>query len=1276
MDVHSVSPYGGHDGLEAHRTKWVTSTTHVDILQPVSMSAPSTPRFTPQQQAAIDTRDVSVGLSAGAGCGKTFVLTQRFLSHLQPGPNSVPLSSLVAITFTERAAREMRDRVRALCHERLEHAPVEEVPHWTRIVRELDTARISTIHSFCATLLRMHAVEAELDPGFELVAESVGGSFRERTQRDFLFSRLTARDQDAEDLVYRFGLDKLRWLLTIVARDIDRVRVADWESLTDEQLAETWRRQMLETVVPAQVRELCSGPDASRLLALFRTSLPAHPKMADAARELLELLPGLAESRNLDAGLASIDEFARLHGSRVKAWSSEEDYEFAKGAMERLRKSAKKLRELLQVDVQGALVCAATGLALFRLARQAKSAYDTVKRERARLEFDDLLVKARDLLRDQPKVAARLASGIRLLMVDEFQDTDPVQVEIVRALCGGNATNGRLFFVGDAKQSIYRFRGAEPRVFAQLREELPPAGRLPLSLNFRSQPAILRFVNALFDGALDSEYEPLEPTLPQVTPEPAIEFLFPRESAPANDSQTDSLDEGAADVAASDNAASDNAASDNEDATEDEKGVTVRRKAEAVGIANRIRTWRDEGTPLVRTKDAAEGPLRPVRPRDIVLLFRAMSDVRIYEEALRDAGIDHYVIGGQAFFAQQEVFDIAHLCRGVEDTGDDIALLGALRSPMFGLADDTLLLLGMRGEGLWKGLMAGPPPRLDERRRTAVERAAAILKELRTAKDNRTIAEWLELALELTGYDATLLAERLGPRKLANVRKLLDLARDFDTAGGFSLTDFAANLAESVQSEAKEALAATHPESSDVVRLMTIHQSKGLEFPVVFVVDLDRKTLPTRCDACFDPELGPLVHLESRFGETTENLGMKVWKHRESVHDAAESLRVLYVALTRAADVLVLSGGMAPSGKPAGAWLKFLATRFELDTGKPLVNPDTGACVIPERSCLTIPQVFVHAETTTGSAGRRSDPESRSPVGFRETVATAEPGDWPPLALPLPRRFGPDWRVSVSELEAALGAIASAESWFFGAGKASIGFIEHVPARSRGAKSTEVDAEQLGTLVHAALELVPLEPTVDPISIDVEALVVSAWGRTDRPLPDPLRAAAVDQTERWLASPLFGELLRGGTVQREIPFLLSRPAPEPLTRRSDVWSEVRRTTVSGTIDLLYRHASGDPECWRILDYKTSGPIRPGDAPSMLARYELQLGLYCMALEQWLGLLPERISLVLLRDAVQEVHFQPTRDFLEHTARLCDRAFLAAALLTENVDYPPPGRELK
>ncbi len=281
-------------------------------------------------------------------------------------------------------------------------------------------------------------------------------------------------------------------------------------------------------------------------------------------------------------------------------------------------------------------------------------------------------------------------------------------------------------------------------------------------------------------------------------------------------------------------------------------------------------------------------------------------------------------------------------------------------------------------------------------------------------------------------------------------------------------------------------------------------------------------------------------------------------------------------------------------------------------------------------------------------------------------MAESEAGEWPPLAIPVPRRFGPGWRVSVSDLEAALGEVALGESWFSNAGRSTTGFEEHVPPASgprRGA-ATNVDAEQLGTLVHAALELVELRPRTSGATIDIDALVTAAWGRSDKPLSDALRAEAVEQTERWIGSPLWHDISRAELPQREIPFLLARPAPVALSGLSPRWTDVERVAVSGTIDLLYRRAAGTSECWRIVDYKTSGPVTADEVPKMLARYELQLGLYCLAVEKWIGLLPERVSLILLRGAVQEVYFEPTREFLDHTARLCERAIMAAAGQTE------------
>ena len=252
-----------------------------------------------------------------------------------------------------------------------------------------------------------------------------------------------------------------------------------------------------------------------------------------------------------------------------------------------------------------------------------------------------------------------------------------------------------------------------------------------------------------------------------------------------------------------------------------------------------------------------------------------MSDVRFYEEALRQYGLDYYVVGGRAFFAQQEIFDLVNLCQFLDDVDDEAALVGVLRSPFFSLSDDAIFALGRSPA---RTLFVRPAAHLSEDERQRIEFAAEVLGELREKKDRLPIARLLTLAVDRTGYDASLLTEFLGARKLANLRKLLDMARQFDQSGLFTLADFVDRLREAVAEETHESLAATHPESSDVIRLMSIHQSKGLEFPVVVIADMDRRGRDQAPLARFDPTLGPLVGLPEKFGERRDHLGMRIFR--------------------------------------------------------------------------------------------------------------------------------------------------------------------------------------------------------------------------------------------------------------------------------------------------------------------------------------------------------------------------------------------------------------
>ena len=329
-----------------------------------------------------------------------------------------------------------------------------------------------------------------------------------------------------------------------------------------------------------------------------------------------------------------------------------------------------------------------------------------------------------------------------------------------------------------------------------------------------------------------------------------------------------------------------------------------------------------------------------------------------YEERLRHYGIDYYLVGGHAFYAQQEIYDVVNLLRALNSPADAISLAGVLRCPMFSLTDETLFWLSQHKDGLVGGLFADPPVQIhDDEQKRRVELAANTLNDLRRLKDRLPVAALLNRAFELTGYDAALLAEFMGQRKLANLRKLVDQARAFDQSGVMGLADFIVQLSQFVVEQPREPLAATNPEGTDVVRLMTIHQAKGLEFPVVFVADIGRQVQHRDNAAVWHPELGPLVKVSRRGEKAAAISGLDLHQATSAAEDRAERLRLFYVATTRAADYLVLSGGIFDSDfeSPSAPWLKLLAERFDLRTGR-------CSAVLPSDDAFQIPEVKVTAE--------------------------------------------------------------------------------------------------------------------------------------------------------------------------------------------------------------------------------------------------------------------------------------------------------------------------
>ena len=868
--------------------------------------------LTDQQHEAVYRRDVSVVLSSGAGCGKTHVLTQRYLSHL--AEDGAEVSQIVAITFTERAARQMRQRIRKAIVETLGGIENdEEAARWEQHLRALETAQISTIHAFCANLLRLNAVEAGLDPRFEVLEEFLSVNLENEALSKCLQDLLTARTTTGEDLrelVLAFGWKPAVAGIQSLLREFDPVPQEQWLDRTAEEVTIDWRAYAGSVLLPEYLQYLSSANiKVARCLWLLNRNECTGEKMSANVDRVLQGMAGLVRSTDLAGDLDAITEAARVQKTeKAKAWETEEIYEDIKKALADFRGELPERLKLF-VDLQNETpetneIAINIGKRFLRVTSEVAEVFRKLKRRQGVLDFQDLLVYARNLLRDRPEVRERLQRRFRFLLIDELQDTDPVQMELVEHLTGAGLTGGKLFAVGDHSQSIYRFRGADVRMFQDLKSRMPYDGRLNLTLNFRSQPAILDFTNALLGptgrgdigNALES-YEPLKPFHSQVNPGPCVEFLWsPRL---------------------------------------DEDNATAARTTEAEWIARRIAGMIMNREKLVADRSEEPAKLRPVKAGDVVLLFRAMSNVQIYEAALRRQGLDYYLVGGRAFFAQQEIYDVLNLLRALENPQDTLSLAGALRSPFCCLSDESLYFLSLAGDrDIWAGLHNKDVLRkLPRGQKSRVERARTHLDRWRGLKNRLPIAGLLNEILADSGFDAALQFEFLGDRKLANLWKMIDMARSFDRSGMFGLAEFIERLNDLVKAQPREEQAATQPENADVVRLMTIHQAKGLEFPVVIVPDLAASFGSGRFPvAHWDRRLGCVVRPPDDPPEFSE-FGWKLWSASETVADWREDLRTLYVACTRPMDYLILSASLPDNFNPQSPWMLALAQRFNLRTG-------------------------------------------------------------------------------------------------------------------------------------------------------------------------------------------------------------------------------------------------------------------------------------------------------------------------------------------------------
>jgi ATP-dependent helicase/nuclease subunit A len=981
-----------------------------------------------EEQLAAVVATGNVFVSAGAGTGKTSVLVERYVRAVCD--HGLDVDSILVITYTRKAAGELRGRIRAALVDRGR----------PELARQLDGAWISTIHGFCNRLLKAHPFAVGLDPRFRELEDAAAAVLRGEA-----FERALDRfcsDGDPE---------RLRLLATYRASGLRRMLTGVYETLRSaggDLVLELGPR-------PSAQEAITRLRDEASCLAEETSATDNQRRSAEEALRLLEGSPPPERLVDL-SGLAS-------RGVRAAS------FELARKGLERaaLEELAAGDRDLLQELLEG-----------------FAAEYAAAKRRESAVDFEDLQLAARDLLRDHEAVRDAVRLRFRLVMVDEFQDTNRLQCELIELVAHPEATE--VLTVGDEFQSIYGFRHADVEVFRERREQA--RNLLALRSNYRSRPQVLAAVNYLFAGAFGDEYQPLAAS---------AEFADPVFGHPVELLVTDKA------------------------GYRDEREHW--RQGEARRIAARVRELVDAG-------DAVPG--------EIVVLFAAGTDAERYEEELRREGLPTYRATGRGYFGQQQVADLLAYLRLLHNRYDDVALATVLASPFVGVSNDALVLVrrGAPRRPLFTALERGLPEGLSSVDARLLRAFLQRYERLVRVSARVGLERLCERVLAEHDYDLAVLARWDGSRRFANLRKLGRLAREYEAIRGGDLAGFVRFVREQEALGAKELEAVAEEEGADAVRLLTIHGAKGLEFKVVIVADAGRDLGGPRSGdeivALSDGRFGfKMVHPTR--GDRRPVFDYEDVRKAEEGQERAERLRLYYVAMTRAIDRLIVSGAIDTERKsdrqtPIGWVLDRLDAAgtvadagtepIELERGEARFLLRVGRYEAPaqeDRAESAVAQLALFGEIPTGDQG----------PGVR----------LPELAVPAEPPAHDVRRLSYSAL-----ALFERCSYRYFAER--VLRLAPVPP-ARAAEGHGLAATEIGDAVHRLLELVPLDeprtpgrpelaeavrawyPAVDDEELDRIASLVQAY--CDSPLARRLATLPGARPERPFSFEHDGVLLHG-----------------------------------------------------------------------------------------------------------------------------------------------------
>lgn len=1187
--------------------------------------------WTNEQQAAIDSRGQTLLLSAAAGSGKTAVLVERIIRRLLDKEYPIDITELLVVTFTKAAAAEMRDRIGMALMKALSET---KDPRVERQLALLPSAQISTLHAFCQHVIRKYFYTIDLDPAFSIAGEEELNLLRRQVLEDVFLSYY--EDDEKASILYpladMFGSDRGDdILMDTVSRMYTYARSLAWP--------EHWLKEAARAydVAPDAVIDdmVWAGPikDAVRRIleedARLYDGVLYHLRQREAFAPACDTfvaeqaaLRQAAQARSwndLSRFVRAID-FPRLKSLRKLSDDDKAVWERCKKVRDDVKKDVIKTLQAVYfsatpeewLDGMRAMKPIMDGLVTLTL--DFAKAYGAAKKEKGWIDFSDLehfclqILLAPDASPEHPvpsAAAEELRSQYEEVFIDEYQDTNGVQELITRLVSGED----NRFMVGDIKQSIYRFRLADPTLFLEKyhsfsRDEKAVQRCIDLGRNFRSVPVVLDAVNAVFSRAMTAEAAGMDYG--------EREKLYAGRQAPDDERWIGGPVEVDIVPTPSDE--------------EDDDGSTAFEK-ECRFIAGRIGELLASGRMAARK----DGTLEPLSYRHIVVLLRSMAgkaDVLI--QALQEGGIPSYAEQSGGYFAAVEVQVMLALLRCIDNPEQDLAMAAVLRSPLVGLDETALAGVRLAGDGtLWQNLpafVASLPDGVDEKE--DLQQFMAAFDSWRTYSRRHGVAELLQRLYDDTAYVDFVGAMPGGDVRQANLKALYDRARQYEEAGFRGLFRYLQLMDKMKEDGLDLAPAKVVSEKEDVVRIMSIHKSKGLEFPVVFVADMGKafNRRDTQDQILFHNRLG--IGLKQYDPEWRMSYPTLIWSGIAAQlrwEGTAEEERILYVAMTRARDQLILTGHSSHIDRDWQRWTSRLnpaQAKSYFDWVMPAALAPFGAKADADYARPgaawqdAIWQVRIARAVPAGTVEEGAyDGEPRLEALRRGDLTGTPVPSWLDEQLSwqyaYPQAVRTAAKFSVSEVkrryqelhsdelqdEAALSVPAAA---VIPTAPGEDDAFAALPPWLAGEEAA-VSGAQRGTALHKALQYITpaADQTTATLRREIDAFVCQ--GLLSR---EEAKLVYVPVLAAFCQSDIGRRMAESPELHREYPFtvLLAGGDPLPETETGE------QILIQGVIDCLFR----EDDAWILVDYKSD---RLETADAFRSRYAVQLALYKRAVEQ-------------------------------------------------------------